>query len=1255
MLPLRVDANNVRVGSVVLALIVASVVLGVPANAARSPSQVLPSSAFVDSILWYEQPSGDEALIELANGGMDIYTQFFSAATAPRNDPDLAVVDSYGRVNNLFVNPVPIADPAQFNPFAIREVRNALNYLIDRDVINSQFYGGYGFPHAALWHPASPEVARDPFFYEDVELTNTYAPERARTVISQALVAAGAVYDGTWKWQGNPIVIKVVIRIEDLRLHIGNYVADQLESLGFVVQREYLPASAAFERVYFGDPAGGTWNVYTEGFLIAWTVGWPDDWLSDFHTGASGETIWGFYDPSPELTDVANRLASGNYANLDEREDLVRRGTSLAIDESVRVWLVSGQTHVHSTRVSAVAETNGGLQSPWTGRTARFESPGGTLRIGQVLHLNSAFQPWRGFSWVPDRSIGGTFMDSGLAVHPHTGEHIPMRAAFVVDTAGPTGSLNVPADAQVFNSASNAWEFVAPGTTAMSRVVFDYTFGAWHHGVPMAMNDVLYHVALIARRGSGDIANMDSRALSAEDRLFADRFRGLRVLGPDILEVWTEGWHVDPGVVAAAADVWPETPWEVGELAMATTLHNHTRVDTNSASSSGLVVLDLTRGPPLDLMDEEIADGNVTISGSGVTRPPGFAALIGQGEAEARWAALLAWRTSQGHYFPSNGPFYLDSIGLASRQIVLKAAPSYPLPADRWDALLGPPVPAVAIDPIPPVLQGTAAHVDVATDLEGVPYDDATVRYRIVSLASGTTVLEGQPAFLGGGKWRFDLSPSFTASLPVGLFFVEAAAVSNEATRTSYALQLLFITDDLVAPTSSIAPKPSGWQRESPILLPVSATDDKNPVIAVHLFAAFRRPGGTTWPAPEYVESDFEAPFAFAYAPGHGDGWYRFWTSATDARFNTENISSKPATGDVEIAFDATPPTSRLFLEGVTWSKAEPISIAVIAQDATSGARRVDLYASHSADGVTWTAPAVSATDDAVPFAFRFLPTQGDGRYRLWSVATDLAGNREPTWPPTGDLEVGFDALAPAAALEPLSAFWQPAGPIQLSVAFDDTGSEIVKVRLFESFSLDGTTWSTPMQLTETSTPPFRFSYTPTRGDGRYRLWTLATDAAGNEESMAAQPATGEVSFGRDSVAPRVTSSIPAHGSQGVDTSGVEIRIGFSEAVDRAKAQAAFSINPSVSGTFSWEENTLIFTPTQALTPGTTYTVRIGTDAADAAGNPLEAQFTAIFSTKSASFLPSFLETWVGFGFLIAVIAAAAAAIAVWRSRKKRG
>ena len=110
---------------------------------------------------------------------------------------------------------------------------------------------------------------------------------------------------------------------------------------------------------------------------------------------------------------------------------------------------------------------------------------------------------------------------------------------------------------------------------------------------------------------------------------------------------------------------------------------------------------------------------------------------------------------------------------------------------------------------------------------------------------------------------------------------------------------------------------------------------------------------------------------------------------------------------------------------------------------------------------------------------------------------------------------------------------------------------------------------------------------------------------------------------GLDGAAPTVTSFTPASGATAVPTS-TTVAVTFGESMDRASAQAAFSLRrasdgAAVAGSFSWSGNTMTFRPTAALAPGTGYTASVGTGARDAAGNGMAAEQASSFATAATT------------------------------------
>jgi len=115
--------------------------------------------------------------------------------------------------------------------------------------------------------------------------------------------------------------------------------------------------------------------------------------------------------------------------------------------------------------------------------------------------------------------------------------------------------------------------------------------------------------------------------------------------------------------------------------------------------------------------------------------------------------------------------------------------------------------------------------------------------------------------------------------------------------------------------------------------------------------------------------------------------------------------------------------------------------------------------------------------------------------------------------------------------------------------------------------------------------------------------------------------------IGSDTTPPAISSTDPANNSTNVSAYS-PIKVSFSEPMDKTPAQNAFSVNPSVSGAFSWDGNTMVFTPSGTLSLSTAYTVAVGTGAQDVAGNPLSSAYSFSFTTAAVALDPSLIGYW---------------------------
>ncbi len=138
------------------------------------------------------------------------------------------------------------------------------------------------------------------------------------------------------------------------------------------------------------------------------------------------------------------------------------------------------------------------------------------------------------------------------------------------------------------------------------------------------------------------------------------------------------------------------------------------------------------------------------------------------------------------------------------------------------------------------------------------------------------------------------------------------------------------------------------------------------------------------------------------------------------------------------------------------------------------------------------------------------------------------------------------------------------------------------------------------------------FDTTEYGGDGRYDFYTLAGDNNGNIEEKAAVVETTTLV---DTLSPEIVEVQPKDGetSVGLDE---DITIEFSESMDTTSVEESISIQPSISTTFSWDDDSTSLTiMIDDLQYEQQYNLTIGTDSEDLHGNTMETPYYFSFTT----------------------------------------
>lgn len=319
---------------------------------------------------------------------------------------------------------------------------------------------------------------------------------------------------------------------------------------------------------------------------------------------------------------------------------------------------------------------------------------------------------------------------------------------------------------------------------------------------------------------------------------------------------------------------------------------------------------------------------------------------------------------------------------------------------------------------------------------------------------------------------------------------------------------------------------------------------------------------------------------------------FTFTTRGADDTARPTLASSMPASGAVGVAPD----------QVVTLTFSEPMDAAGLA---------VTLEPEHDLGPAVW-----SMNDTVVSFPSPEGPLSAGQLYSLTLAGADKAGNAlQAAAPITFTAAAAVDTTPPTVvATTPAPSATGVSTNTAISVTFsEEMNTASVDAAISISPAASGiVSWdaSGTLRSVQAKGLAANTQYTLTVGVG-------AKDAAGNALA-APYVVTFTTGAAPDVIAPSVASSLPAAGETGVARTA-NIRVTFSEPMDKAATQAAFAITVPAgfgAGTFSWSADgtTMTFNPAGTFSYGGQVSWRVTNAATDLAGNALSAQVSRSFS-----------------------------------------
>ena len=677
-------------------------------------------STFFDSVKFIQYLDENTALEEVRNGNLDIYYDRISSDRLenPKSREGLEVFDSTGRSYSILVNP---AESNKFNPFSIKDVRFALNYLIDRKLIVNELMGGYGAPMISNYSPSDPEYLT---IIKQLETFNfRYNPALAEEIISDALEKKGAIKsNGYWEIDQRPIEIAIFIRSDDqVRKSIGEILASELEKIGFTVKKDYGDLNKAYVIVYGSDPAELKWSLYTEGWSRSAFVRYDSVGLSQMYSpwfsnmpGSNDPSYWNY--KNDYLDTITQKIYTGDFESEEERAKLIQDAIAEGVEQSVRIFIASkiDQFVANEKMEGIINDLGAGVPSRFTPINSRNDD--NELVIGVKQIYQGAWNPVMGLSDAYSRQIWGIISDPITFKHPFTGKTFPVRANWDVETAGPNGKLNLPDDAMMWDPIAHTWKKVPHGIQATSKVRYDLKFSNWHNGQKTDMNDILYSLYFVMEWGVQTDEN--DKTYDVEFTSIASQsvktIIGIEVVDEDTIDVYVNYWHFDEDEIAEWASLWSSMPWEISAAMEQAVLDGKVSFSRSGAINKNVNWISLIIPKDAQMIQNylnefnekkyvpkslEMFETNTTYFGD-------------------RYAVTSEWIKTHNHAVISNGPFYLSAYSPESRTIIVNAFDdqTYPFKLGYWSEFEKTEFPKITNVNVPNIIQkGVGLEIDIDT------------------------------------------------------------------------------------------------------------------------------------------------------------------------------------------------------------------------------------------------------------------------------------------------------------------------------------------------------------------------------------------------------------------------------------------------------------------------------------------------------------------------------------------------------------
>ena len=428
------------------------------------------------------------------------------------------------------------------------------------------------------------------------------------------------------------------------------------------------------------------------------------------------------------------------------------------------------------------------------------------MDVGVKQIYQAAWNPIAGLGDTYSNQIWLSITDPVLTGHPFSGEMMPIRSSWNVETNGINSSVPVPNDAIKWNPDSKKWDKVGSEISAKSKITYDLKFNQWHHGSEMNMNDIIYSVYFLSEWGSEKTENDRTYDVdfSPQASQILNTLKGIRVIDENTIEVYTDFWHFDSGEIASWGSVWSSMPWEIMasmEQIVVDGKSSFSRTESITKNINWLSLIIPNDANQVKMQLNTFEENEHIPNALKQFNPQ-------NGFQNIRYDSSQEWIDENDHAVISNGPFYLDRYSPDSRTIVIKSFDygDYVFEQGKWKEFEDVKFPSInSVEFVEPYVLDSDEKIHVSTE------NSAEIHYFIVN-SEGRIILNGIKEIVND---EANINLDKNSEIIEGVHTIKIFAASKEVLKPfEYSKSFIVIADNKEIPDAKVLERNSESQED---------------------------------------------------------------------------------------------------------------------------------------------------------------------------------------------------------------------------------------------------------------------------------------------------------------------------------------------------------------------------------------------------------------------------------------------------------